>query len=101
MPGPNELLLRTLSTAIGASDVHFMARQAMPVRLVATGAGTQVIGQHPDAQGSFGELLVVSELLARVVPDGVPTDAVAVVDAFAVGEFYVGSSKITGGRSRS
>ena len=144
VPGPNELLLRTLSTAICASDVHFMDHHemvtgdgtgrfvydedrdivlghefvgevvghgpgcgdqfpvgarvtAMPVRLVATGAGTQVIGQHPDAQGSFGELLVVSELLARVVPDGVPTDAVAVVDAFAVGEFYVGSSKITGG----
>lgn len=24
VPGPNELLLRTWSTAIGASDVHFM-----------------------------------------------------------------------------
>ena len=24
VPGPNELLLRTLSTAICASDVHFM-----------------------------------------------------------------------------
>ena len=24
MPGPKALLLRTLSTAIGASDVHFM-----------------------------------------------------------------------------
>lgn len=24
MPGPNELLLRTLSTASGASEVHFM-----------------------------------------------------------------------------
>ena len=144
VPGPGELLLRTLSTAICASDVHFMDHHemvtgdgtgrfvydedrdivlghefvgevvghgpdcgdqfpvgarvtSMPIRLVATGAGTQVIGQHPDAQGSFGELLVVAELLARVVPDGVPSDAVALVDAFAVGEFYVGSSKITAG----
>jgi threonine dehydrogenase-like Zn-dependent dehydrogenase len=36
----------------------------------------------------------VSEVLARTVPDGIPNDAVAVVDAFAVGEFYVRSSAI-------
>ena len=38
--------------------------------------------------------MLVSEVLARTVPDGVPNDAVAVVDAFAVGEFYVRSSAI-------
>jgi threonine dehydrogenase-like Zn-dependent dehydrogenase len=68
---------------------------AMPILLVDGGlAGTKVIGQHPEAQGSFGELLVVSEAMARAVPDGVPLDAVALVDAFAVGEFYVRSSAI-------
>ena len=56
-----------------------------------------MIGQHPEAQGSFGELLVVSEGMARAVPDGVPNDAVALVDAFAVGEFYVRSSRIEPG----
>ena len=145
VPGPGELLLKTLSTAICASDVHFMDHPevvvndgtgrfvydedrdivlghefvgevighgpdcgddfpvgarvtAMPIRLKGEGFdGVQVIGQHPEAQGSFGELLVVSELLARVVPDGVSADAIAVVDAFAVGEFYVRSSAITPG----
>ena len=38
--------------------------------------------------------MLVSEVLARTVADGVPNDAVAVVDAFAVGEFYVRSSAI-------
>jgi threonine dehydrogenase-like Zn-dependent dehydrogenase len=142
VPGEGELLLRTLATAICASDVHFMDHHdaipagglagmvydpdreivlghefvgevighgpgctdqfplgtrvtAMPILLVDGGlAGTKVIGQHPEAQGSFGERLVVSEAMARVVPDGVPDDAVALVDAFAVGEFYVRSSAI-------
>ncbi len=68
---------------------------ALPILLVDGGlAGTKVIGQHPDAQGSFGELLVVSEPMARAVPEGVTDDAVALVDAFAVGEFYVRSSGI-------
>ena len=32
---------------------------SMPVRLVNGGAGgVRIIGQHPDAQGSFGELVV-------------------------------------------
>jgi threonine dehydrogenase-like Zn-dependent dehydrogenase len=141
VPGQGELLLRTLATAICASDVHFMDHHdavpeggagmvydadrdlvlghefvgevighgpgctdqfaigtrvtAMPILLVDGGlAGTKVIGQHPEAPGSFGELLVVSEVMARAVPDGVPDDAVALVDAFAVGEFYVRSSGI-------
>jgi threonine dehydrogenase-like Zn-dependent dehydrogenase len=142
VPGEGELLLRTLSTAICASDVHFMDHHeaipeggpagmvydpdrdlvlghefvgevvghgpgctdafpvgtratAMPILLVDGGlGGTKVIGQHPEATGSFGELLVVSEAMARVVPDDAPLDAVALVDAFAVGEFYVRSSAI-------
>ena len=144
-PGPGEMLLRTLSTAICASDVHFMDHPevvthdgtgrfvydpdrdivlghefvgevvahgpgcagtypvgtrvtAMPILLVDGGlGGTKVIGQHPEALGSFGELLVVSEAMARAVPDGVPNDAIALVDAFAVGEFYVRSSRIAPG----
>ena len=66
---------------------------SIPILLVDGGlAGTKVIGQHPEAPGSFGEFLLVSEALARAVPDGVSDDAVALVDAFAVGEFYVRSS---------
>src|SRR5204863_1673287 len=58
---------------------------------------TLVIGQHPDAPGSFGELMLVSELLTRAVPEGASDDAVALTDAFAVGEFYVRSSGIVPG----
>ncbi len=144
-PGPRELLLRTLSTAICASDVHFMDHPelaiddptgrslydaerdivlghefvgevvghgpgctdqfaagtrvtAMPVRLVDGGAGgVRIIGQHPEAPGSFAELLVVSETAAKPVPGDVSSDAVALTDAFAVGEFYVRSARLQPG----
>ena len=137
LPGQGELLLKTLSTAICASDVHFMDHPelaiddptgrslydadkdivmghefvgevighgpgcsdafpigarvtSMPIRLVDGGAGgLRIIGQHPEAQGSFGELVVVPEATAKVVEGSVSSDAIAVVDAFAVGEYYV------------
>ena len=137
VPGQGDLLLKTLSTAICASDVHFMDHPelaiddptgrslydadrdmvmghefvgevighgpgcsdtfpigsrvtSMPIRLVDGGAGgLRIIGQHPDAQGSFGELLVVPEATAKVVDGSISSDAIAVVDAFAVGEYYV------------
>jgi threonine dehydrogenase-like Zn-dependent dehydrogenase len=144
-PGAGELLLKTLSTAICASDVHFMDHPelaiddptgrslydadrdivlghefvgevighgpgctdefavgsrvtAMPVRLVDGGAGgMRIIGQHPEAQGSFGELLVVSEAAAKPVSGDVSSDAAVLTDAFAVGEFYVRSAQIQPG----
>ncbi len=144
-PGQGELLLRTLSTAICASDVHFMDHPelavddptgrslydaerdivlghefvgevighgpgctdefpvgtrvtSIPVRLVDGGAGgMRIIGQHPEAQGSFAELLVVSEAAAKGVADDVCCDAVALTDAFAVGEFYVRSAQLQPG----
>src|ERR1700742_1639893 len=113
VPGSGEMLLRTLSTAIRASDVHFMDHPEMgindptgrslydanrdivlghefvgevvghgtgctdqfpvgtrvtsiPIRLIDGGvAGSRIIGQHPEAQGSFGELLVIAEMAAR------------------------------------
>lgn len=145
VPGQGELLLKTLSTAICASDVHFMDHPEMgvddptgrslydadrdivlghefvgevighgpgcsdqfpvgtrvtsiPIRLVDGGAGgARIIGQHPDAQGSFGELVVVAEAIARSVGNDVPCDAAALVDAFAVGEFYVRSARMQQG----
>src|SRR5215471_11585264 len=140
VPGPGELLVRTLSTAICASDVHFMDHPELVAEdlgmlydrerdivlghefvgeVVAAGPDcsgqfppgtrvtsmpilfregrTQCIGQHPDAPGSFGQLFVLSEAMSRVVPEGAPLDAVALVDAFAVGEFYVRSSRIASG----
>ena len=145
VPGHGELLLKTLSTAICASDVHFMDHPelaiddptgrslydphrdivlghefvgevigygpgcteeiaigsrvtSIPIRLVNGGAdGTRIIGQHPECQGSFGELVVVAEVLARAVQSDVSSDAIALVDAFAVGEFYVRSADVAAG----
>ena len=144
-PGPGELLLRTLSTAICASDVHFMDHPdlgvddptgrslydadrdvvlghefvgevighgpgctdefpvgtrvtSIPIRLINGGAdGAHIIGQHPDSPGSFAELVVVTEAIARAVTDGASDDAVALTDAFAVGEFYVRSARLEPG----
>jgi threonine dehydrogenase-like Zn-dependent dehydrogenase len=67
---------------------------SMPIRLLDGFGKIRIIGQHPEAQGSFGELLVVPELLAKAAPGPASDDAVAVVDAFAVGEFYVRISRI-------
>ena len=55
---------------------------------------SKVIGQHPESPGSFGELFLLTERIARAVADGPSDDAIAVVDAFAVGEFYVRSADI-------
>jgi threonine dehydrogenase-like Zn-dependent dehydrogenase len=138
-PREGELLVRTISTAICASDIHYMdhpspdtpsmfvwdadrdvvmghefvgevvghgpgcsdqfpvgARVTSIPTLIRDG-GMQVIGAHPEATGSFGELFVVSELLARRVPDDVDPDTIAVCDAFAVGEGYVALSAIEPG----
>jgi threonine dehydrogenase-like Zn-dependent dehydrogenase len=138
VPHQGELLIKPLSAAICASDVHYMDHPgsaprfvwdpdrdtvmghefigevvghgpncsddfpigtrvtSMPI-LIRAGEEPLVIGHHPDAHGAFGELMVVSEMMSRKVPDGVPDDAVAVVDAFAVGEFYVRCSRIEPG----
>ncbi len=144
VPGPGELLLRVLSTAICASDVHFMDHPelgddptgrslydadrdvvlghefvgevighgpgcgdqfligtrvtSIPIRLINGGAdGAQIIGQHPESPGSFAELVVVSESIARVADGSATDDALALTDAFAVGEFYVRSARLEPG----
>lgn len=133
--GPGELLIRPLSSALCASDVHYLDHPnsaprfvwdenrdtilghefigevvghgpggsenfplgtrvtSMPL-LLGNGGQPHVIGHDPDAPGAFGELMRVSEMMTRAVPDGVSDDAVAVVDAFAVGEYYVRVSGI-------
>ena len=74
---------------------------SIPIRLVNGGtsgvAGVRIIGQHPEAQGSFGELVVVAEALAKSVDAGVSSDAAALTDAFAVGEFYVRAARMEPG----
>ena len=140
VPGPGELLIKPLSAAICASDVHYMDHPnsaprfvwdsdrdtvmghefigevvghgpdcsgdfpvgtrvtSLPI-MIRAGEEPLVIGHNPDAPGAFGELMLVSEVMSRKVPDGVPNDSVAVVDAFAVGEFYVRCSRHQAGRA--
>jgi threonine dehydrogenase-like Zn-dependent dehydrogenase len=141
IPGPGELLLRTVSTAVCASDIHYMdhpdlndtsgmfvwdaerdvvmghefvgevvghgpgGSEQFPIGTRVTSiptlvrdGGMQVIGQHPDAPGSFGERFLVTEMLARKVPADADADAVALTDAFAVGEGYVAMSGIGPGQ---
>ena len=69
---------------------------SLPI-MIRPGEEPLVIGHNPDAPGAFGELMLVSEVMSRRVPDGVPNDSVALVDAFAVGEFYVRCSGIEPG----
>ena len=137
VPGSGELVVRTLTTAVCASDIHYMdhpdpddtsglfvwdadrdvvmghefvgvvvghgpdcsdqfpvGTRVTSIPTLVRGAERLVIGQHPDAPGSFGERFLVSELLARAVPDDADADAVALTDAFAVGEGYVAMSRI-------
>lgn len=134
VPGDGQLLVKVLSTAICASDVHYMdhpdvvradtsgmfvydpdrdvvmghefvcevvaegpgctgqfppGTRVTSIPALIVGNGLVVIGQHPDAPGSFGERMLLSEVMVRAVPDSAPNDAIALVDAFAVGEFYV------------
>lgn len=140
VPREGELLVRTISTAICASDIHYMdhpdpddtsglfvwdpdrdvvmghefvgevaalgpgctgqfpvGTRVTSTPTLARGGGMQVIGQHPEAPGSFGELFVVTEAHARGVPEDVDPDLVALTDAFAVGEGYVAMSAVSAG----
>jgi threonine dehydrogenase-like Zn-dependent dehydrogenase len=49
----------------------------------------RIIGCSPEAPGGFGELMLLTESLARAVPDRVTDDDAALADAFAVGTYYV------------
>src|SRR5262249_43401815 len=81
----------------GCSDRFPRGARVTSMPLLVRGDERLIIGHHPDAPGGFGELMLVSEALARAVPAGVPDDAVAVVDAFAVGGFSARTARIAAG----
>ena len=143
--GPGELLLRTLSTAICASDVHFMDHPelaiddptgrslydadrdivlghefvgevighgpgcteqfpvgtrvtSIPIRLV--NGGADGVADHRPAPRGAGQLRRVGggrRGAGQAVDGDVSSDAVALTDAFAVGEFYVRSARMEPG----
>ena len=139
IPGPGQVLVRTLACAICASDHHYIdhpevaqadrsgmrvsapasdvvmghefcaelvsygpdTAQEWPVgtRLTSppalfTSDGMRIIGMAPDAPGGFGEFFLLSEGLARPLPDDLPIERLALIDAMAVGWYYsrVGST---------
>jgi len=140
VPGQGQLLLKVLSCAICASDLHFMDNpeavaeddsglwdyqedadivmghefvgeiighgpgidaQQFPLGARVTSLPVlnvdgvhRIIGCSPAAPGGFGELMLVQDMFARVVPDDVPVDHAALADAFAVGEYYERNSGI-------
>ena len=59
-----------------------------------THAGMRIIGMAPEAPGGFGEYFLLSEGLARPLPDDLPAERLALIDAMAVGWYYtrVGST---------
>jgi threonine dehydrogenase-like Zn-dependent dehydrogenase len=134
-PGAGQLLLKVLSCAICASDVHFMDHPeavedddtglwdyrrdedivmghefvgevighgrgadaaAFPLGARVTSSpvlncnGTfRIIGCSPEAPGGFGELMLVQDVFARVIPEHVAIDHAALADPLSVGDYYV------------
>lgn len=50
--------------------------------------GMRIIGMAPDAPGGFGEYFLLTEFLAKPVPDDLPAERIALNDAMAVGWYY-------------
>lgn len=48
----------------------------------------RIIGLAPDAPGAYGEYFLVTEGFARPVPDDIPPEQLALIDAMAVGWYY-------------
>jgi threonine dehydrogenase-like Zn-dependent dehydrogenase len=130
VPGPGQLLVRSLACGICASDLHFMdhpeagadddsgmstydqdvdivmgheycaevvdygpgTERRIPVGtrvsslpILATAGGRKIIGQNPESPGGFGEYLLLTEAITRVVVSDLPSELVCVADAISVG----------------
>jgi len=48
----------------------------------------RIVGYAPDSPGGYGEYFVLTEFMARAVPDDIPVEHIAVNDAIAVGWYY-------------
>lgn len=140
VPGPGQVLVRSLACGICASDLHFMDHpeagldddsgmstydqdveivmgheycaevldygpgterripvgtrvSSLPILIVP--GGRRIIGQNPDAPGGFGEYLLLTEALTRVVRSELPSEVVCVADAIAVGWSAAARAQIT------
>ncbi|WP_217545149.1 zinc-binding dehydrogenase [Streptomyces sp. GbtcB6] len=142
VPGPGQLLVRSLACGICASDLHFMdhpeagadddsgmstydqdvdivmgheycaevvgygpgTERRIPVGtrvsslpVLSTAAGRRIIGQNPDSPGGFGEYLLLTEAITRVVVSDLPSEVVCVADAISVGWSTASRARVTSG----
>ena len=63
----HEFVGEVVALGPGCSGQFPVGTRVTSVPTLARAEGRQVIGQHPDVPGSFGELFVVTEALARAV----------------------------------
>lgn len=59
-----------------------------------TSDGVRIIGQSPEAPGGFGELFLLTEGMAQVVPTELPDELVSIADAVSVGWSYVRRAEV-------
>ena len=145
VPGPGEVLVRTLACGICGSDLHALkhasrmvdaARESgvpftldlardvvmghefcaevlefgpgtqrtlgsgarvVSMPLAANSNGVQAIGYSNDYPGGYGELMVLSELLALEVPNGLATAHAALTEPMAVGVHAVAKARFEPG----
>jgi len=145
VPGPGEVLVRTLACGICGSDLHALkhaprmveaARESglpftldvtrdvvmghefcaevldfgphteralkpgarvVSMPLAAGASGVQAIGYSNDYPGGYGELMVLSELLALEVPNGLATEHAALTEPMAVGVHAVAKARLEPG----
>jgi len=140
VPGPGQLLVRSLACGICASDLHFMdhpeagayddsgmstyeqnvdivmgheycaeivdygpgterripvGRRVSSLPVLATHGGRKIIGQNPESPGGFGEYLLLTEAITRVVVSELPSEVVCVADALSVGWSTASRAEVT------
>jgi threonine dehydrogenase-like Zn-dependent dehydrogenase len=110
VPGPGQLLVRSLACGICASDLHFVdhpeagadTERRIPVGtrvsslpVLATAGDRRIIGQNSEAPGGFGEYLLLTEAITRVVISDLPSEIVCVADAISVGWSTASRAQVT------
>ncbi len=140
VPGPGQLLVRSLACGICASDLHFMdhpeagadddsgmstydtdasivmgheycaevvdygpgterrigvGTRVSSLPVLATAAGRKIIGQNPESPGGFGDYLLLTEAITRVVVSDLPSEVVCTADAISVGWSAASRAQLT------
>ncbi|MCX5558432.1 zinc-binding dehydrogenase [Streptomyces sp. NBC_00038] len=90
----------------GSSTIRFLGRGSFSSRIpigtrvsslpvLTTAGGRRIIGQNPDSPGGFGEYLLLTEAITRVVASDLPSEIVCVADAISVGWSTASRAQVT------